>query len=80
MGPVVTLLGLLEDRRRGALLAALIAGVVYLNAIPLGFAWDDASVAVPWPALAGTADGRPILSGRDRSNPTLDELMTRLRG
>jgi dTDP-4-dehydrorhamnose 3,5-epimerase len=45
----------------------------------LGFAWDDPAVAVAWPVLAGTADGRPILSGRDMTNPTLAELMVRLR-
>ena len=26
----------------------------------LGFAWDDPAVAVDWPSLAGTPDGRPI--------------------
>jgi dTDP-4-dehydrorhamnose 3,5-epimerase len=31
-------------------------------------AWDDPDLAIPWPA------GAPILSGRDRSNPTLREL------
>lgn len=45
----------------------------------LGFAWDDPLVAVDWPAIPGTADGRPILSGRDRSNPSLAELVGRLR-
>lgn len=45
----------------------------------LGFAWDDPLVAVDWPAVPGTADGRPILSGRDRSNPSLAELVGRLR-
>ena len=45
----------------------------------LGFAWDDPAVGVPWPAVAGTPDGRPILSDRDRSNPTLRELVERLR-
>jgi len=45
----------------------------------LGFAWDDPRVGVPWPNIAGTADGRPVLSDRDRSNPTLDELVARLR-
>jgi len=45
----------------------------------LGFAWDDPDAAVPWPALPGTADGRPILSDRDRSNPSLVELVARLR-
>ena len=45
----------------------------------LGFAWDDPLAAVPWPAVPGTADGRPILSDRDRSNPSLLELVARLR-
>ncbi len=44
----------------------------------LGFAWDDPLAAVPWPTAA-TPDGRPILSGRDRSNPSLVELVDRLR-
>jgi len=45
----------------------------------LGFAWDDPLAAVPWPAVAETPDGRPILSDRDRSNPSLSELVERLR-
>jgi dTDP-4-dehydrorhamnose 3,5-epimerase len=45
----------------------------------LGFAWDDPEVGVPWPALPMTPDGRPILSDRDRSNPSLRELVERLR-
>ena len=45
----------------------------------LGFAWDDAAVAVPWPTDLPTPDGRPILSERDRTNPTLAELVVRLR-
>ena len=44
----------------------------------LGFAWDDPAVGVRWPAL-DTPDGRPILSDRDRSNPTLAELIARVR-
>jgi dTDP-4-dehydrorhamnose 3,5-epimerase len=44
----------------------------------LGFAWDDPRVGVPWPRL-GTPDGLPILSDRDRVNPSLDELVGRLR-
>ncbi len=39
----------------------------------LGFAWDDPEVNVPWP------DRDPILSPRDRSNPTLRELVASLR-
>jgi dTDP-4-dehydrorhamnose 3,5-epimerase len=46
----------------------------------LGFAWDDPLAAVRWPATPGTADGRPILSDRDQSNPSLRVLVDRLRG
>ena len=46
----------------------------------LGFAWDDPSVAVPWPTVPGAPDGRPILSGRDRANPSLDDLVASLQG
>jgi dTDP-4-dehydrorhamnose 3,5-epimerase len=46
----------------------------------LGFAWDDPAVGVPWPTVAGTPDGRPILSDRDRSNPSLADLVARLGG
>jgi len=45
----------------------------------LGFAWDDPAVGVPWPRLASTPDGRPVLSDRDRANPSLEELVARLR-
>lgn len=45
----------------------------------LGFAWDDPAVAVPWPVLPETVDGRPILSDRDVANPPLAELVVRLR-
>ncbi len=44
----------------------------------LGFAWDDALAAVPWPDVQETPDRRPILSDRDRSNPSLAELVARL--
>jgi dTDP-4-dehydrorhamnose 3,5-epimerase len=44
----------------------------------LGFAWDDPAVGVPWPRLAVTPDGRPMLSERDRSNPPLAELVASL--
>ena len=46
----------------------------------LGFAWDDPAVGVPWPAVSGTADGLPILSERDQSNPPLADLVARLAG
>jgi dTDP-4-dehydrorhamnose 3,5-epimerase len=45
----------------------------------LGFAWDDPAVGVPWPPLHMTPDGRPILSERDQSNPSLAELVERVR-
>jgi dTDP-4-dehydrorhamnose 3,5-epimerase len=45
----------------------------------LGFAWDDPAVGVPWPPVPGTADGRPILSDRDRTNPALADLVRKLR-
>jgi dTDP-4-dehydrorhamnose 3,5-epimerase len=45
----------------------------------LGFAWDDPAVGVPWPPVPATADGLPILSDRDRSNPSLEELVASLR-
>lgn len=44
----------------------------------LGFAWDDPLAAVPWP-VAGTPDGRPRLSRRDLTNPSLAELVASLR-
>jgi dTDP-4-dehydrorhamnose 3,5-epimerase len=45
----------------------------------LGFAWDDPAVAVPWPDVPGTPDGRPVLSDRDRTNPPLADLVRGLR-
>jgi dTDP-4-dehydrorhamnose 3,5-epimerase len=45
----------------------------------LGFAWDDPTAAVPWPSVRGTPDGRPILSGRDQTNPSLLDLVASLR-
>jgi dTDP-4-dehydrorhamnose 3,5-epimerase len=45
----------------------------------LGFAWDDPAVAVPWPSVAATPDGRPILSERDQANPPLARLVANLR-
>lgn len=45
----------------------------------LGFAWDDPLADVAWPAVHETPDGRPILSDRDRTNPSLTELVERLR-
>jgi dTDP-4-dehydrorhamnose 3,5-epimerase len=45
----------------------------------LGFAWDDPLAAIPWPLVPGRPDGRPILSGRDRANPSLAQVVERLR-
>ena len=45
----------------------------------LGFAWDDPQAAVPWPNIADSPGGQPILSDRDSSNPSLAELVGRLR-
>ena len=45
----------------------------------LGFAWDDPAVAVAWPRIPGSPDGRPILSDRDGANPPLAELVVGLR-
>ena len=45
----------------------------------LGFAWDDVLAGVPWPRIDHTEDGRPILSERDRTNPSLVDLVARLR-
>jgi len=46
----------------------------------LGFAWNDPAVGIRWPVVPGTPDGKPILSDRDRSNPTLTELVGHLSG
>jgi dTDP-4-dehydrorhamnose 3,5-epimerase len=46
----------------------------------LGFAWNDPLASVPWPRVPDTPDGRPILSERDRTNPSLDDLVGTLRG
>jgi len=45
----------------------------------LGFGWDDPVAAVPWPIVVDTLDGRPILSDRDQTNPSLADLLVRLR-
>jgi dTDP-4-dehydrorhamnose 3,5-epimerase len=45
-----------------------------------GFAWDDRLAAVPWPAVREMQDGGPILSDRDRTNPSLEALVAELRG
>ena len=58
--------------RRELLLAYLVTNE-YDGSDELGFAWDDPEAAVAWP------DRAPILSERDRANPPLRELLTRLR-
>ena len=45
----------------------------------LGFAWDDPVAAVPWPVPAGNGIGGPTVSERDATNPSLTELVGRLR-
>jgi dTDP-4-dehydrorhamnose 3,5-epimerase len=45
----------------------------------LGFRWDDPWAAVPWPRVAATPDGNPILSERDQRNPPLKTLLETLR-
>jgi dTDP-4-dehydrorhamnose 3,5-epimerase len=45
----------------------------------LGFAWDDPVVGVPWPPAPGTPDGRPIVSERDSSAPSLEQLLGDVR-
>jgi dTDP-4-dehydrorhamnose 3,5-epimerase len=45
----------------------------------LGFAWDDPAVGIAWPSVDGTAGGRPITSERDATNPSLADLVARLR-
>ena len=45
----------------------------------LGFAWDDPAAAVPWPTVLESVGGRPILSDRDQTNPSLADLLVRLR-
>jgi dTDP-4-dehydrorhamnose 3,5-epimerase len=52
---------------------------LYDGSDELGFAWDDALAAVPWPDVAATAGRRPILSERDRANPSLEALVAELR-
>lgn len=44
-----------------------------------GFGWDDPLAAVPWPAVSEMQDGGPILSERDRTNPSLEALVAELR-
>jgi dTDP-4-dehydrorhamnose 3,5-epimerase len=52
---------------------------LYDGSDELGFAWDDPAVAVPWPVVDQTPEGRPIVSERDASNPPLADLVGKLR-
>ena len=45
----------------------------------LGFAWDDPTLAITWPATGEAPGGRPIVSARDATNPPLADLLVRLR-
>lgn len=48
----------------------------YDPATEVGFRYDDADVGIPWPFAAGDA----VVSERDKTAPTLAELLPRLRG
>jgi dTDP-4-dehydrorhamnose 3,5-epimerase len=50
----------------------------YNGSDELGFAWDDPTLAIPWPLAEIQPGGAPILSDRDRRNPTLAEVVARL--
>jgi dTDP-4-dehydrorhamnose 3,5-epimerase len=52
---------------------------LYDGSDELGFAWDDPTAAVPWPVVDHAPAGRPIVSERDASNPSLAELVEHLR-
>jgi dTDP-4-dehydrorhamnose 3,5-epimerase len=45
---------------------------VYDSASEIGIAWNDPTLAIPWPVST------PILSPRDRSHPLLDDQLARL--
>ncbi len=45
----------------------------------LGLAWDDLDLAIKWPSV-DTPDRRPILSGRDRSNPSFADVRLEVAG
>jgi dTDP-4-dehydrorhamnose 3,5-epimerase len=45
---------------------------LYEPASEIGVAWNDPTLSIPWPIA------QPLLSDRDRRNPTLAELMERL--
>jgi dTDP-4-dehydrorhamnose 3,5-epimerase len=45
----------------------------------LGFAWDDPAVGVPWPVVPEAPGRRPTVSDRDDRNPSLADLVARIR-
>jgi dTDP-4-dehydrorhamnose 3,5-epimerase len=47
-------------------------GSYYDPASERGIAWDDPTLAIPWPV------DEPMVSSRDRSNPTLDQIKASL--
>jgi dTDP-4-dehydrorhamnose 3,5-epimerase len=47
-------------------------GSYYNPATERGIVWDDSALAIPWPAKS------PIVSERDRQNPTLAEITAQL--
>jgi dTDP-4-dehydrorhamnose 3,5-epimerase-like enzyme len=50
----------------------------YDGTVELGFAWEVPLVSIAWPDVP-TADGRPIVSDRDQGNPSVRDLVGRLR-
>lgn len=52
---------------------------LYDGSDELGFAWDDPTAAIAWPAAAGPTASGPIVSERDATNPSLLELVARIR-
>jgi dTDP-4-dehydrorhamnose 3,5-epimerase len=52
----------------GGLLLQYLVDEPYSGADEFGVAWDDPSLGIPWP------DRDPVLSERDRSNPSLAGL------
>jgi dTDP-4-dehydrorhamnose 3,5-epimerase len=45
----------------------------------LGFAWDDPTVAIPWPRSNAPGQGSPLLSPRDQMNPSLATVLASAR-
>jgi dTDP-4-dehydrorhamnose 3,5-epimerase len=51
---------------------------LYDGSDEFGFAWNDPDAAIPWPH-APEAAWQPVVSDRDRANPSLREMLARLR-